>query len=97
MQFRVGVFNIFNQAFATTAVTRSDLDLTLETVCNRTVDGVPNGVGGLVSACDPTAGFSFTENTINNFGKINLKRGRRIIEFALKYLTSKPTLIRAAP
>ena len=31
------------------------------------------------------AGFSFTENTKSNFGKINLLRGRRIIEFALKY------------
>ena len=86
IQFRMGVFNIFNRAFATTAVTRSDLDLTLETVCNRTVDNVPNGVGGTVNGvCDPTGGFSFTQNTINNFGKINIMRGRRIIEFALKY------------
>jgi len=86
IQFRMGVFNIFNRAFATTAVTRSDLDLTLETTCNRTVDNVPNGVGGTVnSVCDPTGGFSFTQNTINNFGKINILRGRRIIEFAVKY------------
>jgi Carboxypeptidase regulatory-like domain/TonB-dependent Receptor Plug Domain len=86
IQFRVGVFNIFNQAFATTAVTRSDLDLTLETVCNRTVDNVPNGVGGTNNGvCDPTGGFSFTQNTRSNFGKINIMRGRRIIEFALKY------------
>ena len=62
------------------------LDLTLETTCNRTVDNVPNGVGGTVNGvCDPTGGFSFTQNTINNFGKINILRGRRIIEFALKY------------
>ena len=47
---------------------------------------MPNGVGGTVdSVCDPTGGFSFTQNTINNFGKINIMRGRRIIEFALKY------------
>ncbi len=86
LQFRVGVFNIFNRAFATTAVTRSDLDLTLESVCNRTVDGVPNGNGGTVDGvCDPTGGFSFSQNTLNNFGKINIMRGRRIIEFALKY------------
>ena len=86
LQFRVGFFNIFNQAFATTNVTRQDIDLTLDTVCNRTVDNVPNGVGGTAnSVCDPTAGFSFTENTKSNFGKINLLRGRRIIEFALKY------------
>jgi hypothetical protein len=86
VQVRIGVFNIFNRAFATTNVTRSDLDLTLETVCNRTVNGVPNGNGGTVdSVCDPTGGFSFTQNTINNFSKINIMRGRRIIEFALKY------------
>jgi hypothetical protein len=86
LQFRVGVFNIFNQAFATTSVTRSDLDLSLESVCNRTVNGVPNGAGGTVDGvCDPTGGFSFSENTKNNFGKINIMRGRRIIEFALKY------------
>lgn len=86
LQFRVGLFNIFNQAFATTNITRDDIDLTLDTVCNQTVDGVPNGVGGTNTAvCDPTAGFSFTENTRNNFGRINILRGRRIIEFALKY------------
>jgi hypothetical protein len=86
IQFRLGVFNMFNRAFATTSVTRSDLDLTMETVCNRVVENVPNGSGGTVgNVCDPTGGFSFTQNTINNFGKINIMRGRRIIEFALKY------------
>ena len=86
LQFRVGFFNIFNQAFATTNVSRNDIALTLDTVCNRTVDNVPNGLGGTAnSVCDPTAGFSFTESTKNDFGKINLLRGRRIIEFALKY------------
>jgi hypothetical protein len=89
LQFRIGLFNIFNQAFATTNVSRNDLDLTLETVCNRNVTGVPDGSGGLAqsggSVCDPTGGFSFTQNTINNFGKVNLLRGRRVIEFALKY------------
>ncbi len=86
LQFRVGVFNIFNQAFATTAVTRSDLDLTLQTECVRTVDNVPNGSGGFANGvCDPTAGFRYTQDTLNNFSKINIKRGRRVIEFALKY------------
>jgi hypothetical protein len=86
LQFRVGVFNIFNRAFATTSVARSDLDLTLQTECNRTVDNVPNGVGGTANGvCDPTGGFHFTQSTINNFSKINLMRGRRIVEFALKY------------
>ena len=86
IQVRVGFFNIFNQAFANTNIARNDLDLTLESVCNVGVNGVPNGVGGTVdNICDPTAGFTFSENTRNTFGKINLLRGRRIIEFALKY------------
>jgi hypothetical protein len=86
LQLRFGFFNIFNAAYATTAVTRNDINLTLNTVCNRTVDHVPNGIGGFVDGvCDPTAGFSFDQNTKDNFGKINLLRGRRIIEFALKY------------
>ena len=85
LQFRLGVFNVFNQAFATTAIA-ADIDLALETTCNVTVDGVPNGVGGTVDGvCDPRGGFSFTDNTKANFGKINLLRGRRIVEFALKY------------
>jgi hypothetical protein len=55
-------------------------------VCNRTVDNVPNGVGGTVNGvCDPTGGFSLTETTLQNFGRINILRGRRIVEFALKY------------
>jgi hypothetical protein len=86
LQFRVGLFNIFNTSFITFAQSQNDVDLTLDTVCNRTVDNVPNGVGGVNSGvCDPTGGFSFTQNTIDNFGKINLRRGRRVIEFALKY------------
>jgi hypothetical protein len=86
LQIRAGFFNIFNQAFATTVVARADIDLGLETVCNRTLSGIPDGAGGtLDGVCDPTGGFSFTENTRNNFGKINLLRGRRIVEFAIKY------------
>ena len=47
---------------------------------------MPNGVGGTVdNVCDPTAGFAFTQDTINNFGRINIRRGHRIVEFALKY------------
>jgi hypothetical protein len=86
LQLRFGFFNIFNAAYATTSVTRNDINLTLNTVCNRTVDGVPNGIGGTVDGvCDPTAGFSFDQNTKDTFGEIKLLRGRRIIEFALKY------------
>ena len=89
LQFRVGLFNIFNQAFALRrgiGDRDADINLTLNTVCNRNVSGVPDGVGGVLNdVCDPTGGFSFDQNTLDNFGNINLLRGRRIIEFAVKY------------
>jgi hypothetical protein len=87
LQLRFGFFNIFNAAYATTNVTRDDVVLTLNTECNVSVSNVPDGSGGLVpnNVCDPTKGFRFTQDTLTNFGKINLLRGRRIIEFALKY------------
>jgi hypothetical protein len=88
-QFRTGFFNIFNQAYPTRIDIgnpgASDIHLRLNTVCNRRVDGVPNGVNATVSTCDPTGGYSFDADTINNFGKITNKRGRRVIEFAFKY------------
>jgi hypothetical protein len=85
VQFRVGFFNLFNQAWATTQ-TPADIDMVLEANCNRVVNGVPNGIGGVAdNVCDPTGGFSYTANALANFGKINLKRGRRVIEFVLKY------------
>jgi hypothetical protein len=87
IQFRVGFFNLFNMAYAgVRSDLTNDIDLMLETQCNVTVNGVPNGLGGTVdNVCDPSGGFSFTPNTIANFGKINLLRGRRVVEFALKY------------
>jgi hypothetical protein len=64
----------------------NDIDLTLQTTCNRRVDHAPDGTGSYVDAvCDPTGGFSFTPNTIENFGTINFKRGHRVIELAAKY------------
>ena len=46
----------------------------------------PNGNGGPASnVCDPTKGFSFTDATRNNFGKITNKRGQRVIEMAVKF------------
>ena len=64
----------------------ADVDLVLDTVCGRTVNGLPNGAGGTSdNVCDPLSGFQYTDNTKANFGKINLKRGHRVIEFALKY------------
>jgi hypothetical protein len=85
LQFRIGFFNIFNQAFATTSVNASDINLTLDTTCNVMVPNVATGAGTTTTACDPTGGFSYTPQTMANFGKINLKRGRRVIELVLKY------------
>jgi hypothetical protein len=85
IQFRVGFFNIFNQAFANPFI-GNDINLTLDTRCAVRRDGIPDGTGVLQNGvCDPTGGFTYTPQTIDNFGKINLKRGRRVIEFVLKY------------
>ena len=44
-----------------------------------------NGSGGTTdNVCDPRGGFSLTQNSIDNFSKIVLQRGKRVIEFALK-------------
>jgi hypothetical protein len=71
IQFRAGLFNVFNQAYPTqTSVTAtnlggSDIFLALDTVCNKTVANPPNGtgVGNTVNGnvCDPTGGFRFTD------------------------------------
>lgn len=98
LQFRLGLFNIFNQAFARSIdnndpnnLNNNDLDLRLNTECVNevtTLNGGPirNGVGGTVDrVCDPNAGFRFTSDTIRDFGKIRTLRGRRIVEVALKF------------
>jgi hypothetical protein len=80
LQFRVGFFDVFNTAYI------SDVDLGLEATCNRRVDHVPNGIGQYADdVCDPGGGFTFTPNTRENFGKVNLKRGHRVIELVVKY------------
>jgi len=120
-QFRVGFFNIFNQAypknFDNGNASNSDIFLTLETQCTRTpnvsaasiapagaavgadaqslapigqsqavAQFFPNGNGGTASnVCDPSKGFSFTDATKNNFGKITTKRGQRVVELAVKF------------
>ena len=59
LQFRAGFFNLFNTAYVNTAIFSGDADFALDTVCNRHVDHVPNGVGGYVdSVCDPSGGYS---------------------------------------
>jgi hypothetical protein len=83
VQVRFGFFNLFNQAFANTGIS-NDINLTLNTVCNARVDA-PDGRGGTQNVCDPVQGFHYDQATIDNFGKINLKRGHRVVEFVLKY------------
>jgi hypothetical protein len=85
IQFRLGFFNLFNQSFANTN-NSADVNLTLDTTCNRIVPSLPNGAGGTATnVCDPTGGFDYTQQTKDNFGKINLKRGHRVMELVLKY------------
>ena len=83
LQVRVGFFNIFNQAFANTNI-NGDINLTLDTTC-RVQAAAPDGTGATPTVCDPTKGFDYTQQTKDNFGKINLKRGHRVVEFVLKY------------
>lgn len=100
IQFRTGLFNVFNQAYPTqinvtaTNLTGSDIFLALDTVCNRRVtNALPTGNGSnSATPCDPTGGYRYTDgragdrsDTLHNFGKIVNKRGRRIVEFALKF------------
>ena len=45
-----------------------------------------NGSGGTgQGVCDPSKGFTFNTDTINNFGKVTNKRGQRVIEMAVKF------------
>ncbi|HEV8429760.1 MAG TPA: carboxypeptidase regulatory-like domain-containing protein [Pyrinomonadaceae bacterium] len=89
LQFRAGFFNVFNQAYPSQIATAggfgaSDIYLTLNTTCNQSIT-VPNGTGGTTSVCDPTQGYSFDQSTLDNFGKVTNKHGRRIVEFAFKF------------
>ena len=84
LQFRVGAFNLFNQAYPQFRPNR-DYDLVLDTTCLVRRDNVPNGAGGTANnVCDPQGGYRLTDNTISNFGKIITKRGHRVLEFALR-------------
>lgn len=83
IQFRLGVFNLFNQAFVTQ---QADINLTLQTSCTAVVQAVPNGVGGTVAnVCDPTKGYTFTDTTKSQFGQIITKRGNRRVQFSFRY------------
>jgi hypothetical protein len=84
LQVRLGAFNLFNQAYPD-MINSQDIDFHLNTSCNVRVTGVPNGAGGTADVCDPTGGYSFTANTLANYGKIITKRGHRTIEVAVRF------------
>ena len=54
VQFRVGFFNIFNQAFANTNI-GGDINLTLDTTCRVQVSA-PDGQGGPPTCATPPEG-----------------------------------------
>jgi hypothetical protein len=84
LQLRVGIFNLFNQAFVDPY--RGDFDFDLQAECNVRADGVPNGAGGYVDGiCDPSQGFRFSEYARENYGTIRSKHGHRIIELAARF------------
>lgn len=89
LQLRGGFFNIFNQAFPRFEQNNSifsDINTTLNTVCNVRKNGVPNGTGGTSdNVCDPSGGYRFDQNTLNNFGRVTGKHGHRVVELALKF------------
>ena len=85
IQFSVGFFNLFNQAWVTTN-SAADIDLVLNTVCNVTPQRrAQRRRRRRGQRLRPDAGLQYDQNTKDNFGKINLKRGRRVMEFVLKY------------
>jgi hypothetical protein len=82
LQLRAGAFNLFNQA----APTLDDIDLSLQTVCNLKVNGVPNGAGGAADGvCDPTQGYRATDEARRSFGTIKTKRGHRVVELGVRF------------
>ena len=82
---------------AATNASGSDIFLALDTRCITRLtaaQALPTGNGAnTATPCDPTGGYRFTDgrpedggsDTVHNFGKIQNKRGRRIVEFALKF------------
>ncbi len=49
------------------------------------MNGVPNGMGGTRdNVCDPTQGFSFTPQTLQNFGRVVLQHGHRVVNVGVK-------------
>ena len=101
LQFRLGLFNIFNQAFANSdlgdisGLNGQSLALNTRNVinpatgtCFRIPVGTPTGTGTIAAdstLCDPTRGFEIDPNTLSSFGQIVNKHGHRRIELAFKF------------
>jgi hypothetical protein len=81
LQLRIAAFDVFNTAYP------SSVNLGLTVQCNRHVDDVPTGAGySAWNVCDPAGGFSFTPQTLENFGRIELLSGHRIVETSVRFL-----------
>jgi hypothetical protein len=101
LQFRLGLFNVFNQAFANSDLgdisglngqslalnTRNRINPATGT-CFRIPVGTPTGTGTIAAdstLCDPTRGYEIDPNTLSSFGQIVNKHGHRRIELAFKF------------
>jgi hypothetical protein len=102
LQFRLGMFNVFNQAFAnpdlgdiaglngqSLAINTRNVINPATGTCFRVPAGTPNGTGTVAAdstLCDPTKGFEIDPNTLSTFGRIVNKHGHRRIELAIKFI-----------
>jgi hypothetical protein len=101
LQFRLGLFNAFNQAYANSdlgdiaglngqslALNTTNVTNPATGTCYRIPVGTPTGTGTIgadSTLCDPTKGFVIDQNTANSFGQIVNKHGHRRIEVAFKF------------
>jgi hypothetical protein len=101
LQFRLGLFNVFNQAFANpdlgdiAGLNGQSLALnTINTIdpatgtCFRVPVGTPTGTGTIAAdstLCDPTKGFQIDPASAASFGRIVNKHGHRRMELAFKF------------
>jgi hypothetical protein len=83
LQLRFGVFNLFNQAYPD-LIGNTDVNSELYVTCNNEVSGIPNGAGGTETRCNPQGGFAFRQDSLDNFGTVNTKRGHRVVEVAVR-------------
>lgn len=101
LQFRLGLFNVFNTAFAnpdlgdiaglngqSLAINTTNVTNPATGTCFRLPVGTPTGTGTIAAdsqLCDPTRGFAIDQSTTNSFGQIVNKHGHRRIEIAFKF------------